>query len=671
MKHLLSLLFLLFTLCLTSAWGQTVIEIKPDVHPSLDSLIKKSVVTDATKARAMAVVDKTAGHAAYNLRDDYDLTPLDGKRQLRDFTTLDQAKVNYADTWRSLVEERAPSGQPRFSTVQAEQRLLNMSPYDAAFNDAIWKNSPYIPLAGSAGLLLSNNKITIPLGGWWATTTSRIAYGITEGEGSFNANDQSGLGGTEVHLWHEKWQDDKVNMVLMTAFHGGSDNFYAYSEGQQVHNLRLNGHADTLKRAGRTITGFRAWDAGSGSNYSNMFIHHCDEGLDVVRGTPFTGSGSFGLFSNTVCGLCVTGGSGGSQGFETVELDDNGRGIWVRPGWGRPAGCELEIDLTKMEQLVTPARYYAPNTIVLEGWVDATFTAISVAAAWGYLGDLIDLNANVNTSKVEIGSLRVFGNKVYQNVIYDRLNKKHLPFDIGYTSRIKKVEWYSDMGGTVFVKPNTAATMVPTTRGPGRLGYLKAGPDGQPLGSFDLLLTKPSWTDEGGLGGTPGPNPSPCTTWTMGPWSTCVGGQRSRAVTPFPAGCTGTPPSKPVETQSCVTPPVGIPQTITSATSTDPKPCTLPLVKKITYTKLRVPTGTDVSAFAGYLCDKVYIGFGGLYYDNPGQTKAATVTPGVNITNVAGTNTLVLEFNPPVVMKYAVGSDLQTVPFTASKIVLE
>lgn len=549
------LLFPLVLLIAGFARGQDTLQIRPGVHPPLDSIIKAAQVTDALKARAMAVVQKTTGHRAFNLRDDYGLTAADGMRQVRTVMSLDSAKRRFPEAWRAVTEEKKGDGSLRFTTAQAQTRLLDMSMFDAAHTDATWYNSPYIPLAGSRGLLLSNNKITIPLGGWWATCQTDLCYNINEGEGNFNANDQSGLGGTEIHAWLDKWQDDKTNIVVMGAFHGGSDNFYAYSEGQQVHNLRIHGHADTLKRVGRTITGLQAWDAGSGSSYGGLFIHHCDDGLDAVRCTPFTGTDAIAIFSCTECGFCITGGSGGSQNLETLELDDNSRGIWSRAGWGRPAGCELTIDLTKMEELVTPARFYRPNTLMFEGWTRAQLHAISTAAAWGYLADLVDLKCDINTSHFEIGDLRGFGNRLYQNVIYDRFNGEQLPFDNGYTSRIIKVDWYSDNGGTVFVRPNAAATMEPTTRGPGRLGYLLAGPDGQPVGSFNFPLTKPAWTDEGGNGGS-GPTPVACTGWATGPWGNCsAAGKQTRSVTATPAGCTGTPPNKPKDTRNCTPPP--------------------------------------------------------------------------------------------------------------------
>lgn len=674
MKKLLAPLLLLLAF---AASGQTIIEIKPDVHPRLDSVIKAAPVSDATKMRALAVANKTAGHTAFNLRDDYGLTAADGMRQVRAVMSLDSAKRRFPEAWRGMNEERKADGALRFTTTQAQNRLLDMSMFDAAHTDATWYNSPYIPLAGSRGLLLSNNKITIPLGGWWATVQVDVCYNITEGEGNFNANDQSGLGGTEIHAWLDKWQDDKDTILLMGAFHGGSNNFYAYSEGQQVRDLRLNGHADSLRRPGRVIIGFQAWDAGSGSNYRNLFIHHCDECLDAVRGTPFTADGSIGLFSCTTCAFCITGGSGGSHNVETLELDDNSCGILSRAGWGRPAGCDLTVDLVKMEQLVTPARFYAPNRLKFEGWTRAQFDVISTAAAWGYLGDLIDLNANINTSHLMIDDLRGFGNRLYQNVIYDRLNKEQLPFDNGYTSRIINIDWYSDMGGTVYVRPNTQATMEPTVRGPGLLGYLKSDPvTGQPMGTFDLEATKPSWTDEGGNGGGTGPAPVTCTGWTTGAWGTCTAaGKQTRTVTATPAGCTGTPSTtKPKDTRNCTPPPTPpakwssctvAPCSVSNVpTTNDPMPGSSNPVNELVITDAQFQ---NVSF--GWINDRMTVHNGNLYV-NPSGGAWNVVLQADGSPLVVTANTIIPELRVPLPgysLTYAIGNVSQSVAMTASK----
>lgn len=667
----------LFTAAVAAfSFSQSVVELKPIKHADLDSLVRAQMplMTDGQKARAMQlVVGKNYNvHDSYDLRDDYDLWPSDAQLQVGPVHGLVEGKKKYPDCWRSFVEEKKPDGTAKYTAAQADAAFQKLSLADAAAMDALWRKSPYVPIPGARGLLLSNNNITWPLGTYYCTVKQDIAYGIYSGSGSFNGDLASGLGGTELVIWHDQWQGDPLNRVLMGAFHAGSDNFFAYSEGQQVHNLRFNGGAGNLKDPNRNITGLWAWDTGEGSNYSNLFIHHCDIGLDVTRGTPFTGSGTISLFENTQAGIALTGGAGATINFQTVSGDDNPRMFWVRPGWGRPSGTSVWVSTTKSEWAITGGRYKRPMMLLDgEGWIRAQFGTVSYAAN-AYAGDLINIKADLNTSHVGIQDLRVFGAHVIDGILRDRVNGEYWPYDVGWTSGIIKFDWYSQGGGTLKSEP-VQVTPLPCTTTWDRLGYLSPDPQtGQAIGVFNRMTGTPSWSDTQGNGaaGT-APPPSPCSAWTYGPWSDCVNGTRTRTATAAPSGCTGTPTvAKEATTEACsVT--IGNVQTVLAGNSSTKVGCTVPLVKRIVFTKLRASSGADLAGFTGYINDKVYLGANGCYADIPSQTKLATVTTiNTNITNNASTTTLTVEFPTPVALKYAIGSDLKTAPFTFTKVEL-
>lgn len=697
MKQLIVLLLSAFSYC---AGAQTVWVPPPDTtHLSfqeLDSLVnlQKADLSRQQKKTAGRFLKSAAsgvpveGHKTFELDESCGLHAVDGKKTLSDLgVTAVKAKETYPDAWRWLTSEKLPTGVPRWTALQADALIVKLSKFDACWVDALWKNSVYLPMEGSRGLLLSENNIVIPKGSYWSTIQTDLAYGNYSGSGNYSTWDQSGQGGTEIHLWHERWNGHPVDRVLMGAFHGGSNSFFAYSEGQQVCNLRLNGEAKTLKDPSMNITGLVAWDTGEGSEYKNLFIHHCDIGLDIVRGTPWTGSGTISLFQNNVAGVTVTGAAGCTVNMTgTWSGDDNSYLIWQRAGWGRPAGGLKYVAGIKAEALITPQRPYKPNGIRLDGWVRTHIASMKWSAA-AYTTDLFELNADVNSSHLLVSEMDMGGNeRPVQNFVYDRLNKEHYPYDVAWTTEIFGFEWFSWNKGTLYpISPDPSkrdVPMVAQTRAcnTGRMGYLPTHPtNGGPQGTYNYEACNPSWNDLLG-NSTTGTTPAPCSaTWILGTkaCTDCIVGKKM-CVTPYVSSGACVPntpkPSDLMNEENCTVPPPGT--VVKWDSSVDPATATLATKNTTGLTKVAaavalgpvtkaevinlklaaLPTGQGIR----YINSQLYV--------NPqGQVMALGTGFKVHATLTVGQpKSFTVEF-PASTLEYVIGSSLsKTALFTGT-----
>lgn len=488
------------------------------------------------------------GAVTVDIRATYDIWPSDAKLTLSSIYTLVQAKAKHPDLWVAA---------PVLKLTDADVMALTL--FEAAVIDATWKNAqfqadPKYPIHG--GMLLSRNDLILPNGAYYVTYPMEYAFGSITGSGNGTGNADYGgqVGDTEILPWRERWKGDPKHIVVMRAFHHGSNEFIAYSEGVQLSNFRITGLAPKWHSPSQVTTGLQAWDMGEGSDVTELFIHQCDTGLNIIRGTPFTSSGVISLFSNNCAGLAITG--GGTINIATLSMDDNGRAVHSRPGYGRASSCRLNIGAVKSEWYVTDATYGRtpkPNTWELEGWSRVNIGVFSHAIGAAYQDALFVVKPDVNTSHIRVNDFTLFAHSQLGLLLRDRVNKEAWGMDHGFTSSIQEFRWTSVGGGNLESWPVQAPRIDYPYAG-AQLGYLKANPvTGGPVGVFDRVAGLPSWSDVTGSSSAP-VTPPPACTYTYSAWSACVSGQQTRTVTSTsPAGCAGTP----VLSQPCTAPPTG------------------------------------------------------------------------------------------------------------------
>ncbi len=490
-----------------------------------------------------------------DLRESFDLWPSDSRLTLGEVFTIEEAKVKYPDLFR-----RASLAKDKLTDAQ----VMRLTLFEAAHTAALWKNADFtpVPVADDPGLphggiLNSRNVIKWPAGEYMVTLPVEYDKGTIEGAGSGTGNGAYGGrgGGTEIAVWVERWAGNPAHLVAMRSVHHGSNSVYAYSEGTVLRSFRIKGNAGQWHNPARVVTGLQAWDMGECSDVTDLFVHLCDTGINIIRGTPFTSSGCLSLFSNNCAGLAITG--GGTINITTLSGDDNARLVHSRPGYGRVSTLGMWVGTVKSESAITAKQYgrvWKPNTWVLEGWVHLGVGYFSHATGAIFHDALFVVKPDVNASHIRVNDFRLTGFDGLAVLLRDQVNKEGWGFDSGYSSGIQEFRWTNIDGGNLESWPKQA----PWISYPAQnlLGYLPADPvSGRPVGAFDRVAGTPTWSDVTGSGAAPVPPVVPCS-YTYGPWGECVNGTRSRSVTAAtPAGCTGTP----VLTEACtVAPPVTV-----------------------------------------------------------------------------------------------------------------
>lgn len=434
------------------------------------------------------------------------LVPANRKKRLSEIVAdAVTAAARYPDAFRAFRLDGYTDAQ-----------IMSIAIYNIEWTDALWRGATHAPSAGTRGLLLSRNKIIAPSGAWWINVPLDYAYGTYSFPNAGPGNDEyaSDQGGFEIMNWNETWMgfNGTKDRVLFRAYHGGSDNVMAYSEGTRFEGaMRINGRAGNWRNPNNQfVVGFEAWDFGEASEMCSVFAHYCDVGIQIPRGTPYNAPGTTSVFSNTTAGIRIIG--GGSITMGVLSGDDNPRLIQSVGGYGRPATCALDIQAIKSEWAVTPkdlGRTWKRQHIELEGEFDVHIGTISHATG-AYQDSLFFVKPDVNTSHIKVDNLSVRAFTGVASILHDTVNKKTYMYDNGYISGIQEFRWSSVGGGKMNSWPNEATEISAPHQNP--LGYLNADPvTGQPIGSFDRVNGLPTWSDVTGTSNAPvtPPNPNP------------------------------------------------------------------------------------------------------------------------------------------------------------------
>jgi hypothetical protein len=462
-----------------------------------NTMMKKLLLLFAIATASLAQAQIQDDTTVFDLQTRYGLCASDSKTLVKERYTYAEAVAKYPDAFTAWVREKTTLDS--MTTAEADTFCMGFTLFEAAYFDALWKNVGWSSNSGiGRGLCLSRNTIIIPVGTFYTRDQIDYAYGTIRGTSSSSNYEPSGHGGTVIKMWNEEWRGDSLNRVLIGAFHGGADGSNSYSESAWIGNLRIDGGAGDFKDSLITITGLQAWDMGSASEIHNIFVTHCDIGIDVVRGTPCTFTGNNAVFMTNVAAVKIT--SGGTITFDgTLESDDCPALFLIRGGYGRPSTCNLRVGTIKIEWAITGGRAWKPEVVVDgEGWMNINIGSINYAVGNQFMDALFVLNPNVSTSFLHVGLLEVFAGNNVKALLHDDRAEKTWLYGSGWTSYIKTFDWFSDGTTSQFRSWPTQATAVDAPH-QNRLGAIPGdGSTGLPTGEFDRINGTPTWDPEVG-----------------------------------------------------------------------------------------------------------------------------------------------------------------------------
>ena len=472
----------------------------------------------------------------------YGLNPAQAQTKIKDLPAIandiNKAKAIYPDAYGFLT----------FKGWSAD-KFLNLSCGSAAAVDAVY--SGQYQQWGLA--CMSRVNIDWPEGDYYMTTYAPFAMGQYRGQGPHTGwNPRQAA--TTLHVWKQQWQEsDPHQMAAMRSTNFGiTSGGEAWVHGGSIDMMGFTGNNSGFYDPRYTESGLVLWDMGEASSVGRIWCSDWNGyGLEVIRGTPFTANSVISSFTNALGAVGIMDGELGTFNFGTISGDDDAALVVFDSKYGRGAGGNVNIAMLKSE-----SGKRVPNKGQIAVWQKSPCVGtVNIGIVQGDQNDLFNDAAFVMNSRAWGQTLNVGGfvGWNFRTYVHDIQNQKRWA---GTAYNPMVFTWASRNGGTFtdhVLGQQVAGTPVNATD---RLGVVPNN------GTFDYTNGTPKYSITGGV--TP-PTPVVCTGWTTGPWSAwgpCVGGQqtRTRTVTPSPAGCTGTPPNRPVEseTQACsVTPPVG------------------------------------------------------------------------------------------------------------------
>lgn len=541
--------------------------------------------------------------------------------------------------------------------TDADFRKLNVFP--AAYMNEMWERCAF----GIGGQqLVSVFNILLPIGYWECNIDCVLPYGTVEGNGTFIA--QPTNDSTQINMNNAGWlgklksHDNKpLRTIFVSPTYGQSTFVSSYHESGELRHVRLSGGAPQWLDPSYSSYGVYTFDAGETHNLFKIYAHNFNTaGFAFERGTP-ANANCLTAFNCNYTGIHFLG-----TALATLELagsvDDCPDMFRMDPARGREAGGVLVFTINKKETGVTnEGRGAWKGTIIgyCQGQFSVTCLGVSNAAASVKVPCMFFVNPKLSDGTPQRCSIFVGASKGFncQSFVHDAVNNKEWPAIPDYSGAC--LYYTSHYGGRCIVD---MTEVMPSNPAPTdeRLGFFK-GP-----GTFNYATGQPAYSYTGGT--------TPVATWVPGTpvLGPCVNNSQT-VTTPYVSSIPGQTPTTPkpadlVTTQACgTTPPPGTPQTINNATSATKVACTLPSVKSIKYSGLKINSAELATAFAGYLNDQVYCGFGGLYYGS--NTLVQSVTSGTS-------TTVTITFPTPVALKNAVGIEAGTklVPYTCTRITL-
>lgn len=474
----------------------------------------------------------------FHLGRDFGIDETKAQVRLRDAYTLAQALAKYP---KFFEHENA--------TGHNDEWCLDCSEVFAGVEHLKWLTHDGPMTAPNQ----SRAAIDFPACDFYVTNAISFAQGRYIGTGPNNYYPRQG--GTRFLIWHERWKGDAVRNGIQTITNGNTS-VSGYLEGARIQGFKVDARREACPTGVTSYAG-TFWDMGSSSFIDQLFARGgLTGGWCFVRGTPAS-VGTISSFENVGPAVDMIGTDLSTINIFTLECDDNSTAFRVRAGYGRPGGGALNVSLLKAEC----GKRGKSGQIILDshGATCANFGVIQmdhdqerVDAAF-----VMDTRNSSNPAQAYIAMVKV---GMMRGWNYDLL-LQHIDKQEAWVSpgdyRPITFAWDSDNGIT---NSNRSLAKIPH-KATERLGVQTWNGTGW-VPAFDRQAGTPKYVNTWQGGGAPVPPPVACTGWTAGAWSAwsaCVNGQqsRTRTVTATPAGCTGTPPNKPieVETQACTMPP--------------------------------------------------------------------------------------------------------------------
>lgn len=287
----------------------------------------------------------------------------------------------FAGGQRVTIAQAYPDPKVEFPTLYArykaigwtESRIGQMTPLVAAWEETVWKNSPF-PYLSNGKPFMCGARVNIELGaGIWAVNYPRTGhFGQSRGNGPGyvypDAGGPNGYGGTTLEVWEAGWIDEpgfevsvadlgpqanKIRATWRSTTWNGEGTVGAYHELAGESNVHIRGTGAGQFAPGVLYAGYACWDMGSMSRFGMNYFSGIDVGFLAVRSTPMTVHGTCGMNGN-VAHILSIGGAGGTINVYDWECDDFPQFLLARPGFGRDAGGKIHLQGGKIETGVTP-----------------------------------------------------------------------------------------------------------------------------------------------------------------------------------------------------------------------------------------------------------------------------------------------------------------------------
>lgn len=461
--------------------------------------------------------------------------------------TYAQAKAKYP-AWVGYMEYTGKS-----STV------LNVREFAAAHNDAVWANDDAIGVVNYANGCGSRCNVNWPAG------VFRVDIELLQPQGAITGQGTQGWkldswpmkpGGTTLIYDRAGWDGDKDKRYLIRDMTWGKVDNFGYTEGAQLHQVKILGGGTGLYDPTQHFSAIGAWKRGEVSTISDVFVYECNDYAIELRGefhATFETS-RVSCFLNGRAGIGIIGG-GHVQGY-MLSFDDNPACFEAIPDEKGSIGngTTISVDGIKFETGKTAGRPYSRGQRLLigEGWVQFFCSGLTFSRVNSVPHSLIEIKPTDNISFVQLVGTSWFS-KPYA-LLHDRTAKTLTLMDEGeYQGRVNDFYWRSDVG--VVSSSGVALKVIPQTCD-GMLAPLERDPmTGQAKGTWSGCQPAFSHTQPVAWEGGPViPPPDPCKCGEWGPWGECKDNVQTR-IRVCTGNCIG---DETKQTQDCGAPPSNI-----------------------------------------------------------------------------------------------------------------
>lgn len=345
----------------------------------------------------------------FDLERDFGFTAAQGKMRLSDLPSMGIDP-----------EQRCPALYARFLGLgwdRAKIGRMNLGP--AYHNQAVLEGQGGgQPITGR---VTSNNGVKWPAGTFDVNYPCIVDGGEYIGQGSGYAGTNPVSMNTTLKLNRADWLGDFDVMNLMqTSTWGMLSGSNSYTQSGTIDGFLFSGDNGGWYDSGYTSNGLGLWDIGENWKVKTVFTETFNGyGVCLVRGTPATLE-YVSSFQNALGAIGIIGGDLSTYSFGVVSGDDNPAMFVIRPGYGRPGGARMAVDLVKSE---SGKRTPNKGQIIMDaqGFVQASFASVWMACDYEKPDAAFVIE---NVGHGSIVNVDVFNGYGYKTILQDITNKK-------------------------------------------------------------------------------------------------------------------------------------------------------------------------------------------------------------------------------------------------------